>query len=137
MSLVPRAVPLLGTALLALAMPLVLRAQAVTRYVRFETSAGVAYGIVEGDRVQELSGDYFSNPRRTGRSHALSEVQLLAPVEDQEISKVEPVRTAEAGALRLTLAPEQLIPFSLVTSRFPDSGSTRAAGFTVEVDSCT
>ncbi|MEZ4415233.1 MAG: fumarylacetoacetate hydrolase family protein [Gemmatimonadota bacterium] len=80
MSLVPRAVPLLGTALLALAMPLVLRAQAVTRYVRFETSAGVAYGIVEGDRVQELSGDYFSNPRRTGRSHALSEVQLLAPV---------------------------------------------------------
>ena len=41
-------------------------AQQPVKYVRYSHAGRVAYGILEGDRVQELSGDLFSSPRPTG-----------------------------------------------------------------------
>jgi 2-keto-4-pentenoate hydratase/2-oxohepta-3-ene-1,7-dioic acid hydratase in catechol pathway len=38
----------------------------------------VSYGTLDGDTVHELDGDLFSH-RRTGATHKLSEVKLLAP----------------------------------------------------------
>ena len=62
--------------------------QAETRYVRFQTDGAKAYGIIEGDRVYELDGDYFSNPKKTGKNYSVNDVELLLPLDPLKISKV-------------------------------------------------
>ena len=63
-------------------------AQSVTRYVRYSSSSGTSYGILEGDAVRELRGDLFSSPKATGRRLRLSDVKLLAPVEPSKVIAV-------------------------------------------------
>jgi 2-keto-4-pentenoate hydratase/2-oxohepta-3-ene-1,7-dioic acid hydratase in catechol pathway len=50
-----------------------------TKYVRFQVGDTVSYGVVEGDRVRQLSGDVFQQPTATDKTYALSEVKLLVP----------------------------------------------------------
>jgi len=63
-------------------------AQQPVKYVRYAHAGRVAYGILEGDRVRELSGGLFSNPRPTGTTARLSDVKLLAPVEPSKVIAV-------------------------------------------------
>jgi len=60
----------------------------VTKYVRFAADGRVAYGILEGEAIQELAGDLFASPTRTGRAWPLANVQLLAPVEPKKVIAV-------------------------------------------------
>ncbi len=53
--------------------------EAPTRFLRFQKNDTVAFGIVEAERVRELSGDLFGTWRKTERTHALSEVTILPP----------------------------------------------------------
>lgn len=46
-------------------------------YVRFQKGSTVAFGLVEGDRVRQLSGDLFAGPTKTDQTFALSEIKLL------------------------------------------------------------
>jgi 2-keto-4-pentenoate hydratase/2-oxohepta-3-ene-1,7-dioic acid hydratase in catechol pathway len=55
------------------------------RYCRFRAGETVAYGIVEGDKVRELSGSLFGDWRRTDRTHALDSVELLVPSEPTQV----------------------------------------------------
>jgi len=55
------------------------RAADVVKYVRFEVGGKVAYGMVEGDRVRELSGDLFGEWAKTDTTHARADVRLLVP----------------------------------------------------------
>ena len=52
---------------------------AVTKYVRFKVADRVVYGIVEGERVRELSGDLFQLWEKTDITHPLNKVTLLVP----------------------------------------------------------
>jgi 2-keto-4-pentenoate hydratase/2-oxohepta-3-ene-1,7-dioic acid hydratase in catechol pathway len=53
----------------------------VTRYCRFQKGTLIAYGILDGATVRQLSGnDLFASPRESGATHKLSEVKLLAPI---------------------------------------------------------
>jgi 2-keto-4-pentenoate hydratase/2-oxohepta-3-ene-1,7-dioic acid hydratase in catechol pathway len=63
-------------------------AQQPVKYVRYSHAGRVAYGVLDGDRVRELSGDLFSNPRATGTTARLSDVKLLAPVEPGKVIAV-------------------------------------------------
>ena len=48
------------------------------KFVRYQTSAGASYGIVDGDTVRELRGDLLAHAE-TGVSHKLSTLKLLVP----------------------------------------------------------
>jgi|TARA_B110000263_G_scaffold151656_1_gene131683 2-keto-4-pentenoate hydratase/2-oxohepta-3-ene-1,7-dioic acid hydratase in catechol pathway len=50
------------------------------RIARFEVGGLARYGIVEGDFVVEIRGDVFGSFDTTSTSHALGDVNLLAPV---------------------------------------------------------
>ena len=50
------------------------------RWVRYERDGGPRFGMVEGERVIEVSGDPFSAHAPTGRSLALASLRLLPPV---------------------------------------------------------
>lgn len=54
-------------------------------YCRFEHQGQTACGIVEGDRIQPLSGDLLADAKPSGESIALADVKLLAPVEPRKI----------------------------------------------------
>lgn len=59
----------------------------VTRYVRFERRGSVAYGVLEGNEIRELDGDLFQG-RPTRRTHPVSGVRLLAPIDPDAVQKV-------------------------------------------------
>lgn len=52
----------------------------IIKYCRFKKGNLVAYGIVDGDTVRQLSGDLFAGPKESGATHKLSEVKLLHPI---------------------------------------------------------
>jgi 2-keto-4-pentenoate hydratase/2-oxohepta-3-ene-1,7-dioic acid hydratase in catechol pathway len=75
--------------LLALGGPSWLWAQdGVVRYVRYQQATRVAFGILEGETIRELSGDLFGEHRPTGTTARLSEVRLLSPVDPARVRKV-------------------------------------------------
>lgn len=91
----------------------------ITKYVRFQAGDTAAYGIVEGEKVRELSGDLFGKWEKTDKTHALDKVKLLVPAPKH--CKV----LALAGNYRshLTTQPVPAHPegfFKLATSLIPD-----------------
>ena len=50
------------------------------RWVRYESNGQPIYGIVEGDRVQPVTGAPFGDHERSGDAVALDSLKLLAPV---------------------------------------------------------
>ncbi len=49
------------------------------RWVRFTSEGRTAYGALDGDRIDEMAGDLFAPPVRTGRMHALTAVTIEVP----------------------------------------------------------
>ena len=52
----------------------------MTQFARYEAHGEVAYGVVEGDVVKQLTGSPFERHQVTDHTHPVSEVRLLAPV---------------------------------------------------------
>ncbi len=69
-------------------MPASLNAQGITHYVRYTDGVTTSYGILEGQTVRELDGDLFTDPQPTGRTHKLSDVYLMLPVDPMKITHV-------------------------------------------------
>jgi len=78
----------LAVAGLLLLVPVTAESQTVVRYVRFAAGERTAYGVVEGQSIHELSAAPWASPARTGRTHALGGVRLLAPVEPRNVLAV-------------------------------------------------
>ena len=55
------------------------------RYARYEAGGEVAYGVVEGDSVRDLTAAPYEPHETTDHVHALSGVRLLAPVMPNKI----------------------------------------------------
>ena len=50
------------------------------KYARYEAHGEIAYGVVEGDSVKEITAPPFEDHEVTDHTHGISEVTLLAPV---------------------------------------------------------
>lgn len=57
----------------------------VPAYCRFQRGETIAHGLIEGDRVRPISGDFFGVHEASSESYALSEVRLLAPVDPRKV----------------------------------------------------
>jgi len=51
----------------------------ITRYVRYSFGGHISYGVLEGETLRELSGDFLAGGTPTGKTRRLTEVRLLAP----------------------------------------------------------
>jgi 2-keto-4-pentenoate hydratase/2-oxohepta-3-ene-1,7-dioic acid hydratase in catechol pathway len=60
----------------------------VTTYIRYRSGSDVAYGVLDGATVNEISGGLFGEHKPTGVTHRLSDVKLLAPCEPGKILAV-------------------------------------------------
>ena len=59
-----------------------------TKYVRYAHDGEVSYGTLQGDAIQELDRNFLEAPEPTGRTVALADVKLLAPVEPRKVFAV-------------------------------------------------
>jgi 2-keto-4-pentenoate hydratase/2-oxohepta-3-ene-1,7-dioic acid hydratase in catechol pathway len=90
----------------AAASPLAMQAQgAVISYVRFRKAGATAYGILEGETIREISGPLFGDHKPNGKSHKLSEVKLLYPVQPTKV-----LALARNYRSHLSTAPEPTRP---------------------------
>jgi 2-keto-4-pentenoate hydratase/2-oxohepta-3-ene-1,7-dioic acid hydratase in catechol pathway len=77
------------------------------RLVRFRHDQHEAFGVIEGDRVAVLAGSPWETTARTGASHPLDAVTLLAPVQPPEVIAIglNYRRHAEESGFPLPPAP--------------------------------
>ena len=60
--------------------------QEAALYARFEVDGGrPVFGVVEVERIRELEGNLFRNPRPTDRTHALKDVRILVPTNPRQV----------------------------------------------------
>ena len=57
----------------------------VVKFARFKVDDRVAFGVVEGDNVREISGSIFGDWKKTDKVHALSDVMLLVPTRARQV----------------------------------------------------
>ncbi|MGH6622291.1 MAG: DUF2437 domain-containing protein, partial [Alphaproteobacteria bacterium] len=50
------------------------------RWIRFTAGGRTAYGILDGEKIAEVTGDPFAGYERTSRTHALGAVKIEVPV---------------------------------------------------------
>lgn len=50
------------------------------RWIRFTAGGKTAYGILDGEKIAEVTGDPFAGYERTSRNHALGAVKIEVPV---------------------------------------------------------
>ena len=86
------------------------------RYLRFQKGDTIAYGILEGDRVRQLSGNLFGNWSKTETTHALKEIKLLPPTQPTQV-------LALAGNYRSHLPDEKISPKFAIPQPFFKSPS--------------
>lgn len=70
------------------------------RYVRFLTSEGARYGMVEGEEVVEIQGDLFSSHQRGQQVHKLQGLKILPPCSPSKILALAlnyPAHASEVG----------------------------------------
>ena len=58
------------------------------KYVRYQMGGGVHFGILDGQMVRELDGDFLTGAKATGKSVALKDVQLLPPTVPSKVIAV-------------------------------------------------
>lgn len=58
------------------------------KYVRFAEGTSSSYGILEGDTIRELEGNFLESTEPTGKTIPLADVKLLAPVEPAKVIAV-------------------------------------------------
>lgn len=78
------------------------------KYCRFQSGDTVAYGIVEGDVVTQLSGDLFGEWEKTETTFPLEKVTLLVPTTPTQV-------LALAGNYRSHLADEDVVTTIITT----------------------
>lgn len=55
------------------------------KYVRFSKGDTVAYGILDGDNIQQIDGDLFGKWSKSQTTHKLSDVKLLPPTKPSQV----------------------------------------------------
>jgi len=76
---------LLSMSLVLFSMSVFAAGPQVVKFARFQAGKTRAYGVVEGDRVRQITGSPWTAWKPTETTHALADVKLLVPVQPQKI----------------------------------------------------
>ena len=85
----------------------------MTKFARYEAHGEVAYGVVEGDSVKQITTSPLEDYEVTDHTHTLSEVRLLAPVVPSKIVAIGLNYKSHLGDREPPKVPE---PFMKTTS---------------------
>ena len=85
----------------------------MTKYARFEAHGEIAYGVVEGDSVRQLTAAPYEDHEVTDHTHALDDVKILAPVVPNKVVAIGLNYRSHLGDREPPRVPE---PFFKTTS---------------------
>ena len=85
----------------------------MTKFARYEAHGEIAYGVVEGDVVKQITASPLEDYQVTDHTHALSEVRLLAPIVPNKIIAIGLNYKSHLGDREPPKVPE---PFFKTTS---------------------
>jgi 2-keto-4-pentenoate hydratase/2-oxohepta-3-ene-1,7-dioic acid hydratase in catechol pathway len=91
--------------------------QNITRYVRYSDGGVISCGILDGDTIRQLDGYFLDNPRPTGTTVRVADVQLEVPVDPLRTAKVFGV----AGAYNRPDQPPRVVPHPRWFSKMPSA----------------
>ncbi len=91
----------------------------MTKYARYEAHGEIAYGIVEGDTVTQITAAPYENYQITDHTHPLSDVKVLAPVVPSKIVAIGLNYRSHLGDRTPPAVPE---PFMKTTSALVGQG---------------
>ena len=57
----------------------------VIRYARFQAGRTVSYGIVEGDKIRQITNDPFGNWEKTTNIYKIDDIKLLVPTKPTKV----------------------------------------------------
>ena len=57
----------------------------MTKYARFEANGEIAYGIVDGNKINQIMGNPFKEHSVTTQTHRMEEIKLLSPVKPGKV----------------------------------------------------
>ena len=77
----------------------------MTRYVRYSARGKACYGLLDGDIIRELKGNFLQEVVPTGEKIPLGEVRLLAPCEPSKVIAVGRNYTSHLGDRNPLAAP--------------------------------
>jgi len=60
----------------------------IAKFVRYSQGNRIAFGILEGETIRELAGNFLEGSKPTGKTLKLSEVRLLAPCQPSKVIAV-------------------------------------------------
>jgi 2-keto-4-pentenoate hydratase/2-oxohepta-3-ene-1,7-dioic acid hydratase in catechol pathway len=86
--------------------------QGVTRYCRYVEGGQTYYGVIDGETVQRLDGDYLTGGKPTGQTARLADVTLALPVDPARVRKVIGVEYnyPKPGEPRIAMKHPSLFP---------------------------
>ena len=85
----------------------------MTKFARYDAHGEIAYGIVDGDVVKQLTGPPFGDYQVTDHTHPVSDVKLLAPVIPNKVVAIGLNYASHLGDREPPKVPE---PFYKTTS---------------------
>ena len=91
----------------------------MTKYARYLAHGEVAYGVVEGDVVKQITAAPFEDHQVTDHTHPLSDVKLLAPVVPNKVIAIGLNYRSHLGDREAPKVPE---PFIKTTSSVIGTG---------------
>lgn len=106
----------------------------VVRYARFEHAGAVGFGIVDGDTVRVLDGDFLGSHAETGETVALADVTLLPPTVPSKVLAVGLNYASHAGGGRggnpplFVKLPSSLVGHGGAIVLPPDAGNVHYEG---------
>jgi 2-keto-4-pentenoate hydratase/2-oxohepta-3-ene-1,7-dioic acid hydratase in catechol pathway len=104
------------------------------KLVRFEIEERSASGILAGEEISELDGDFYGILKTAGRIHAVSRVKLLAPCTPTKIVAVGLNYRDHAAEMRLAVPGEPVVFLKPPTSVIGPGGTIIYPAMSGQVD---
>ncbi|MBI3732915.1 MAG: fumarylacetoacetate hydrolase family protein [Chloroflexi bacterium] len=86
------------------------------QFVRYSANGKTSYGILKGERIQEVSGNIFGRHQKTGKSVARAKAKLLTPCKPGKLIAIGLNYKSHIGARPAPVKPEMFLktPTSLL-----------------------
>jgi 2-keto-4-pentenoate hydratase/2-oxohepta-3-ene-1,7-dioic acid hydratase in catechol pathway len=104
------------------------------KFVRFEVGEKTVSGILNGEEIIELDGDFYGILKTAGISHSLSQVKLLAPCVPSKIIAVGLNYRDHAAEMRLAVPSEPVVFLKPPTSVIGPDGTIIYPDMSEQVD---
>jgi len=99
---------LIGMLVFSISNPVLSADKTITKYARFKIGNTVAYGVVNGNQITQISGTPFGKWSKTDKTYSLKDVKLLVPTQPSKV--IAMAGNYKSHLINATIPPKFQIP---------------------------